>query len=1230
MSVRRNGRRVLHFLLLVSLLPVSPTPAHAASPWRFWTKADGLKETAVFGLTADRTGRVLVKSGDTPADILDGYQSTDLPGPHVYGRLLVSPEDKEVWSFDAEGIDVYDASGWHRYPDSDIAAFTKNSPIFRTSAVEYAYYRGAEDRIDVAPLGKDSAVIMFPDRLVEWNRATGRKRSIRLAVRTGLSRFRDLQPSRDGGIWISGAKGLARLKSAGDDFEWTEFPAPRRFTDLVNPIEGDGREVFVSALRGDGKRALVRFADGAWQEVFVSSAGQLKGWRGMGGAVWLQEGRKIVELGGMPLHDLGGGREITGLPTAVVSRPGGAFWLGTTEGAALYSPPLWRTPAELSWADTLVSAIAEDRQGRVWFLNGRYLAVNDGGKWSRFPLPSGRSAALVKDRIVILGNGDLAMRANSLADLVVFHPVSGKSGSGQFRVVHHPDGKEIGWMAARNAGGAWVQVFENGGAAWNLEVFDGERFLPGGQPQIAAQENIRSILEARNGDIWLGSVSSLGRFRGGKFQSMGEKEGFVDTGVFSTMEMPDGKILIGGRENLTEYDGKSFLVLQKADLIESMALGTDGVVWTASGSGIHRYRQGNWITNTVEDGLPATAVRVVYSDRRGAVWAGTSRGIGLFHPEADPDPPSTRIIDDRNLRETPPGGEVRLAFSGTDKWKYTSPERLTFSWRMDGSPWSDFGPSQFVSFRSLHSGAHRFEARAMDRNGNIETSPARYLFSVLQPWYLEKQFLTLASLAALLILWLSRMAWLHHRKLAFQSRHDPLTGLANRAVFEMNFQEALAEARAAKKAVAMILLDLDRFKPVNDTLGHGVGDAFLREVSARLQSTVRRQDTLARLGGDEFAILMPGLASRVEAERMAQRVLHALRQPYCIESYEVNGSASIGLSLFPEHGDDAATLHRLADMAMYQCKARNKDEYAVFDPDANRIDFRSAHMAGLIREALEHGYFEVCYQPLTNMDGELVRLEALVRMQHPRFGSISPNDFVPIAEGTGLIVRVGNWVMREACRQMAEWHAAGHGRLRVCVNVSAIQLMKTNFAGSVKSVLTDTGLDPRSLSLEITETALMPHLHESRRQIEQLRSLGITVALDDFGTGYSTLSSLHLLPVDCLKIDRSFIERIGEGSHGLAVVRKIVELGHEFGFEVVAEGVETREQAAGLKSIGCDMLQGFLLGEPAPAGATRELLETASFRRGLERMRESVEGVGRSGGTATEALPSPVAAEEVS
>jgi hypothetical protein len=723
-----RGLPALFLILAVGL------PAHAGSPWRSWSKADGLAESWTFGLSLDGEGRVVAKHGDVATEsVLDGYQITGIPSRHAFGRFLASPE-KELWSFDAEGILIYDASGWHKYPVAEIAEFAKTSRMARVPWFLYsiARYRTAQrpERMDVLPVSGDTGVILFPDRLVQWNRVTGRKRTLRLAARTSLSLFVDAQRSADGGYWIAGEHGLAHLRKAGDSYEWNEVPAPKQFLNLESPTEGISGEIFLSAVRMDGKRAIIRFASGKWSEVFVGGAEALKGWRARDGTIWIQKEEHVARLDSDRLRDPDTAKDM-GLVAAVLNVPNENFWVGTAEGIARYSPPLWRTPAGAAWVHGPVASIVGDRSGRTWFLTAKFLILNDHDNWRRFPLPAGEKETLLIDNMLVLDSGELVMRAASRSDLLLFDPVSEK-----FRFAPNPQGEKTGVIGRRGAGGIWVQVFESDGIRWHIERFDGVRF-GGGPDQIFAQRDMRVIFESRNGDFWIGSTGALGLFREGRYRQLGPKDGFTDTGVFSALQTPAGRVLLAGHQSVTEYDGRGFRIVKNTDLAESISLGRDGILWTATGSGVHRSRPGQWITNTTDDGLPSDSVHEVYCDDLGRVWVGSSFGISLFHPEADPDPPVTKILDDQNLRETPPGGEVRMVFSGIDKWKFTSADRLEFSWRIDDAAWSDFGPSHFASFKRLHSGAHHFEVRAMDRNGNVETRPAVYEFSVLLPWYLQ-------------------------------------------------------------------------------------------------------------------------------------------------------------------------------------------------------------------------------------------------------------------------------------------------------------------------------------------------------------------------------------------------------------------------------------------------------------------------------------------------------------
>jgi len=971
---------------------------------------------------------------------------------------------------------------------------------------------------------------------------------------------------------------LAHLKKVEERFDWNELPSPGGLTDLKSPLEGRSGEVFLSGLHPDGKRALFSVEKLVWKEVFVGGPEALKGWRGPDGAIWIQRGDQLMQLDGSP--DASPTEAVaTGL-TAVLNQKDQGFWIATTEGIGRYSPSLWHTPAEAAWVDTPVKAITGDRQGRVWFLSANFLIVNDHDKWRRFQLPAGPRSALLIDTMIVLENGDVVMRADSLADTVAFDPRTEK-----FRFIKYPDGKRTGFIARRRAGSIWVQVFEGDGVHWRLEAYNGSSFLPPESFPLLAVTDLRLILETRNGDMWIGTPSSLSVLRNGKLSPIGSKEGFADTGVFAGVETATGILLLGGRESVTEYDGKSFRIVKSIDLAENMSLGRDGLVWAASGSGVHRYGGGRWITNANEEGLPSAAVHDVYSDFEGRVWAGTSRGISLYYPNDDPHPPVTSIVDDRNLRETPPGGEVRLAFSGIDKWKFTSPDRLTFSWRLDNSPWSDFDPSQFASFTALHSGGHHFEVRAMDRNGNVDPHPASFQFTVLTPWYNARGFYVVVGLGLLALLFLLRRAAKYHGNLKFQSRHDPLTLLPNRLEFEDVLSSTVVET---SRPVAVMFIDLDGFKQVNDLFGHKAGDALLKQVSLRIGNCIRPSDTLARLGGDEFTIVMPG-TERDQAAVIADRILVSLRKSYLVEGHVLELSASVGIGLCPDHGSDAPSLLRLADIAMYQSKANKKDCYSFYDSSMEDGALRKSEIAGLIRSGLKNNGFVLFYQPIIDSVGAVVKMEALVRMINPAGGVIPPEGFIGIAEETGLILAVGDWVLANACRQARSWRDAGFD-IRVVINVSPFQLESDDFAKQILVLLAAAGLSGSAIGLEITETTMIRSREKAHAAVQQLRLSGVSVILDDFGTGYSSLSILANLPVDGVKIDRSFTAQLTVNSRTLDIIGETVHLAHKLGLGITAEGIEEQTQLDLLRKMGCDLFQGYLIAPPITSEDASELL----------------------------------------
>lgn len=414
--------------------------------------------------------------------------------------------------------------------------------------------------------------------------------------------------------------------------------------------------------------------------------------------------------------------------------------------------------------------------------------------------------------------------------------------------------------------------------------------------------------------------------------------------------------------------------------------------------------------------------------------------------------------------------------------------------------------------------------------------------------------------------------------------HDALTGLANRALLQDRLEQSIHFARRSGRIVAVLLLDLDRFKFINDSLGHDFGDKMLRVLAQRLQQSVRTADTVARLGGDEFVILLAEVAEPEDVGLIANKILRNIADPLTIDGREMTMTASLGISLYPRDSDDGSTLIRNADIAMYRAKSQERSTFAFYSPEMNERVLEVLELESAMRQALERGEFCLHYQPKVELtSGRVVGCEALIRWQHPERGMIPPANFIPLAEETGLIVPLGTWVLREACRQARIWQDDGAPVFSVAVNLSARQFRKGNLTTIVSGILHDIGLAPGLLELELTESMVMDDPAEAEQIMRSLKNLGVSLSLDDFGTGYSSLNYLRRFPVDSLKIDRSFIRDVTTDQSGASVVTSVIDIAHNLGLTAVAEGVETREQLDFLTGCGCDMFQGYLFSKPLPA-----------------------------------------------
>jgi diguanylate cyclase (GGDEF)-like protein len=428
-------------------------------------------------------------------------------------------------------------------------------------------------------------------------------------------------------------------------------------------------------------------------------------------------------------------------------------------------------------------------------------------------------------------------------------------------------------------------------------------------------------------------------------------------------------------------------------------------------------------------------------------------------------------------------------------------------------------------------------------------------------------------------------------KIKHLAYHDALTGLPNRNLLENRLATALTQAHRKSHMLALLYLDLDRFKRVNDGVGRAFGDQVLQRVAERLTSIVRQAGTIARVGGDEFAVLLPEISRAEDAAQVAERILEGLRPPLVLGGSQVHPTTSMGIAFYPNDAEEPDTLLRNADIAMYNAKEQGRDNYQLYSLGMRALNPDPLTLESDLRCALERDQFVVYYQPQVCVaDSQIVGVEALVRWQHPDRGLMLPTEFIPVAEESGLIVPLGEWVLRTACAQASAWHEAGLSPIRVAVNLSARQFQQRDLVEVVGRVLKDTGLDPRFLQLEITESVAMHDIDFTSRVLVNLKDMGIQIAIDDFGTGHSSLNYLRRLPIDDVKIDQCFVRDLATDSNDAAIVGSIVAMTHELNLKVVAEGVETEEQLALLKDRQCDVVQGFLFSKPMPADAVEQII----------------------------------------
>lgn len=751
--------------LWILLLLVRPAAAaEKVSNWQVYKASDGLRESYSLNVTVSPRGNVWVAHREGDAfSWFDGYRIKTIPSPGAGNTRIYESRAGQLWSVSPEGLQEFRApnsgslplsqGAWVSHPIPQIAQEFQNEPL-RTAR-----------SISLLPIEQNRVLFLLSDQLLEFN--AGEVRVLRRASETGLQKFSSMIAALDGGIWVAGQRGVAKihgpLRAIQPIVPWTEYLLATNspVQDLQRPLEDESGGLTVTAdLAGESKRVLVHLKNGQWTVHDIPEENIRQAWRGDDDSFWVSTLKNLFVWRDNEKENVD--EVLAAQFLDVATETNGVFWVATSEGLYRYAPRLWRTPAPMERMTLPVHSTVPDIRGRLWFATARSLIRFANGDWRTFQMPENIQRSFQPtESLMVLTNGSLLMDLGG--KILLFDSATEK-----FSAVSHPSGELVRPLGLLRDGNACIQVRSATGppGGFRLESFDGRRFQPflPAQTNLVADRELFFAYSAANGDLWLAGATKLMRFRNGAWEIFPESD--LNPGhALCIADVGNGKLWFGAGGTLWEFDGKKWNNIRLGfDRVNAIRKLNDGSIWVAANNGLHRFFHDVWTVQSTAEGLPAEAIYSLAEDKQGQLWAGTTRGLSLFHPEADQDPPHVQIrkasIENTSFSEA----TFTTSFAGRDKWKYTPADRLFFSYRIDEKDWSPFRPENSASFNDLNSGKHRFEVRSMDRNANIGP-PEPFAFEVTFPWYTEIKLVGTVLGASILVVFFAAVAFNRHRQL---------------------------------------------------------------------------------------------------------------------------------------------------------------------------------------------------------------------------------------------------------------------------------------------------------------------------------------------------------------------------------------------------------------------------------------------------------------------------------